>query len=84
MQMIVYDTEIICDMLFLLDLPSGSVVRYNVALSSTVPDNLKSAITCGFLFYQAHGRYVYLYSDRDLERLAEVHEAICTHSNELK
>ena len=67
MQMFVYGTEIISDIRFPLDLPSGSVARYNVALSSTVPDNLKSAITCGFPFYQAHGRHVYLYSNRELE-----------------
>ncbi len=65
--MIVYGTEIISDISFPLDLPSGSGARYSVSLSSAVPDNLKSALTCGFPFYQAHGRKVYLYSDRDLE-----------------
>ena len=64
MQMIVYGTEIISDIRFPLDFPLGTAARYTVELSSKVPANLKSAITCGFPFYQAHGRHVYLYSDR--------------------
>ena len=65
--MIVYGTEIISDICFPLDLPLGTAARYTVELSSKVPAKRKSAITCGFPFYQAHGRHVYLYSDRDLE-----------------
>ncbi len=65
--MIVYGTEIISDIRFPLDFPLGTAARYTIEFSSKVPAKRKSVITCGFPFYQAHGRHVYLYSDRELE-----------------
>ena len=67
MQMIIYGTEIISDICFPQDFSLGTAARYTIKLSSKVPAKRKSAITCGFPFYQAHGRHVYLYSNRDLE-----------------
>lgn len=62
--MIVYGTKIKSNIDFPLELPHGSSVRYTLELSANVPEKLTNAITCGFPFYQAHGRNVYLYSDR--------------------
>lgn len=62
--MIVYGTKIKSDIEFPLDLSQETQTRYKVELSSKVPPSLKSSITCGFPLYFAHGRKVYLYSDR--------------------
>lgn len=62
--MTVYGTKIKSDIDFPLDLSHETETRYEVKLSANVPDVLKSAITCGFSLYWAHGRKVYLYSDR--------------------
>ena len=62
--MTVYGTKIKSDIDFPLDLSHDTQTRYEVELSSKVPDVLTSAITCGFPLYWAHGRKVYLYSDR--------------------
>jgi hypothetical protein len=62
--MIIYCTKIISDIDFMLDLPAEGDVRYSVRLSAELPVEYKSAITCGLPFYMAHGRRVYLYSDR--------------------
>ena len=68
MQMIIYGTEIISNICFPLDFPLGTAARYTIELSSTVPAKRNSVITCGFPFYQAHGRQVYLYSDKGVRR----------------
>ncbi len=65
--MIVYGTHIVSDIDLPLDLSHPTAVRYEVALVATAPDALKNAITYGFPFYQAHGRKVYLYSDREFD-----------------
>jgi len=65
--MTVYGTKIKSDIDFPLDLSHETETRYEVELSSKVPDNLKNTITCGFPFYCAHGRNVYLYSDREFD-----------------
>ena len=62
--MLVYGTEIASDISFPLDLPEDVSSRYQINLSSQVPEELISAITCGIPFYQAHGRKVYLYSNQ--------------------
>ena len=62
--MIVYGTKIKSDIDFPLNLSHETEARYEVELSSKVPDKLKNSITCGFPIYWAHGRDVYLYSDR--------------------
>ena len=62
--MIVYGTKIVSDIAFSLDLPHEAKTRYEIELSQNIPSWLKDSITCGFPFYQAHGRNVYLYSDR--------------------
>ncbi len=63
--MIVYGTKIISDIDLPLDLTYDTQVRYTLELSSNVPEVLGGAITCGFPFYWAHGRDVYLYSDQE-------------------
>ena len=65
--MIVYGTKIKSDIDFPLDLSLETETRYEVELSSKVPVELQYAITCGFPLYWAHGRKVYLYSDRLFE-----------------
>ncbi len=63
--MIAYGTNIKSDIPFLLNLSQDTEIRYEVELSSKVPDELKNAIRCGSHFYRAHGRDVYLYSDKE-------------------
>ncbi len=65
--MIVYGTKIKSDIDFPLDLSHETEVRYEVELSSKVPEKLRNTIICGFPFYWAHGRDVYLYSDREFD-----------------
>lgn len=62
--MTVYGTNIKSDIDFPLDLSHDTQTRYDVELTSNIPTELKNAITCGFPLYWAHGRKVYLYSDR--------------------
>ena len=62
-----YGTKIKSDIDFPQDLSQDTETRYEVELSSKLPETLKNAITCGFYFYGAHGRYVYLYSDREFD-----------------
>lgn len=62
--MIVYGTKIDSDIDFPLDLPTEGETRYELRLASGVPDELYRSVTCGFPLYWAHGRKVYLYSDR--------------------
>ena len=62
--MIVYGTKIKSDIDFPLNLSQETETRYDVELSSKVPSELKRSILCGFPLYRAHGRKVYLYSDR--------------------
>ncbi|MBW2658701.1 MAG: hypothetical protein JRC87_03750 [Deltaproteobacteria bacterium] len=64
MNMIIYGTKIISDISFPLDFSSDSDGHYSLEFSSEVPAEYISSITCGVPFYQAHGRQVYLYSDR--------------------
>ena len=66
--MIVYGTEINSDIDFPLNLPKNLPSRYQINLSSQVPEELITSITCGFPLYQAHGRKVYLYSDQIFDR----------------
>ncbi|EIF51110.1 hypothetical protein [Sulfurovum sp. AR] len=66
--MIVYGTRIKSDIDFPLDLSHETTSRYEVELSSRVPDKFKTFIICGFPAYWAHGRNVYFYSDREFER----------------
>lgn len=63
----VYGTRIKSDVPFPLDLPVGTGVREEVELSSQIPPGLKNSITYGFPFYLAHGRKVYLFSDREFD-----------------
>ncbi len=65
--MTVYGTKIKSDIDFPLDLSQETETRYEVELSSKVPEELKNSITCGFPLYWAHGRNVYLYSDREFD-----------------
>ncbi len=65
--MTVYGTKIKSDIDFPLDLSHETETRYEVELSSKLPEKLKNAITCGGCFYWAHGRNVYLYSDREFD-----------------
>ena len=65
--MIVYGTKIKSDIDFPLDLSHNTAARYEIGLYSNIPDAFKNVITCGFHFYWAHGRDVYLYSDREFD-----------------
>lgn len=62
--MIVYGVKIESDIAFPFVLPEDSFCRSGVKLSSHPPLSLKKGAACGFPFYAAHGRKVYLYSDR--------------------
>ncbi|MEA3491098.1 MAG: hypothetical protein U9R27_04285 [Campylobacterota bacterium] len=66
-QMRLYGTQIESDIDFELDFSHETEVRYRVELSSELPSRLKKSITCGFILYHAHGRSVYLYSDRTFD-----------------
>lgn len=63
--MTVYGTRIKSDIDFPLDLSHDTQTRYEVELSSKVPDKLKRSIICGAPACWAHGRNVYFYSDRE-------------------
>ena len=65
--MTVYGTKINSDIDFALDLSHHTQTRYEVTLSSDIPEDMKDKITCGFPLYWAHGRKVYLYSDREFD-----------------
>lgn len=62
-----YGTKITSDIDFPLDLSQETETRYEIELSSKVPLELKQSIICGFPFYWAHNRNVYLYSDREFD-----------------
>jgi len=66
-KVIVYGSKISSDIDLEIDLPRAGTHRYQIELSSAVPQKLKGNISCGFPFYFAHGRNVYLYSDRELD-----------------
>jgi hypothetical protein len=63
-QMIIYGTRILSDIIFPLNIPNDQKTRLEITLLRNPPEIITSAITCGFPLYQAHGRKVYLYSDR--------------------
>ena len=63
--MIVYGTKIKSDIDFPLDLSQETETRYELELSSKVPEKLKNDITCGFPVALTHGRNIYFYSDRE-------------------
>jgi len=63
--MIVYGTKIKSDIEFPLDLSQETEIRYEIELSSKVPQRLVRSIICGCMLYLAHGRNVYIYSNRE-------------------
>ncbi len=65
--MTVYGTKIKSDIALPQDLSHETAARYELELSSQVPDAFQRSITCGFPLYWAHGRKVYLYSDREFD-----------------
>jgi len=65
--MTVYGVKVLSDILFPVDFRHGARTRGEVSLSSHVAPSLRSAVTCGFSLYRAHGRRVFLYSDRVFE-----------------
>ena len=65
--MTLYGTKIKSDIDFPQDLSQNTETRYEVELSSKLPEKLENAITCGLPFYYAHGRNVNLYSDREFD-----------------
>ena len=71
-----YGTKINSDIAFPLDLSHKTATRGEITLSADVPDKLKQSITYGFPFYLAHGRNVYLYSDREFDN-SEVGQPWC-------
>jgi len=62
-----YGTNIQSDIAFPQDLSHKTATRGEITLSANLPDKLKQAITYGFPLYLAHGRDVYLYSDREFD-----------------
>ena len=68
--MTVYGTRIIHDLPLSLQTPAESDVRYSLHLNDRVPKRLRTAMRCGTLLYQAHGRRVFLYTDRPLTQSA--------------
>ncbi len=62
--MTVYGTKIKSDLSFPLDFSQETKIRYEIELSSKIPQKLKNAITYGLPLYWSHGRNVYLHSDR--------------------
>jgi len=65
--MTIYGTKIKSDIEFPQDLSHSTETRYEVELSSKLPETLKNAITCGFYLYWSHGHNVDLYSDREFD-----------------
>jgi len=65
--MTLYGTKIKSDIAFPLDLSHETEVHYELELSSNIPVKLNDSITCGFPLYRAHGRKIYLYSDREFD-----------------
>jgi hypothetical protein len=65
--MTVYGTKIQSDIDFGLGLSHETQTRYTIQLRQTPPGTLTEEITCGAPLYRAHGRRVYLYSDRPFE-----------------
>ena len=63
----VYATAIQSDIALPLELPENGEVRQHVELSAAIPAHLKKSITCGFPFFQSHGRHIFLYSDREFD-----------------
>jgi hypothetical protein len=63
--MFAYGTKIISDIDFPQNLSHVTTVRQEVALRAKVPVKLNNAITYGFPLFFAHGRNVYVYSDRE-------------------
>ncbi|WP_292656500.1 hypothetical protein [Nitratifractor sp.] len=65
--MVVHGVKVITDIPFPLRLPEEGDYYDNVYLDSRIPDDISKSITCGSGLYQAHGRRVFLYSDRLLK-----------------
>jgi len=63
--MTVYGTRIHSDIDFIQNFSHDTQTRYEITLLSQRCKTFKDKITCGFLLYHAHGRSVYLYSDRE-------------------
>ena len=62
--MTVYGTRIESDIDLPYDFGHDTETRYTVALRSMASADFDDTVTCGFPLYWAHGRRVYLYSDR--------------------
>jgi hypothetical protein len=68
--MTVYGTEIIHQIPLPMETPSVCDIRYSVELDDRVPADLRNAMRCGMALYRAHGRRVFLFSDRPVTRSA--------------
>ena len=64
---ILYGTKIKADIELPLNFSHQTEVRYEVELFSEIPEELQKSITCGFYLYFAHGRDVFLYSNREFD-----------------
>ncbi len=62
-EFVVYGTKVLSDIRFPFDFPVGKA-RYTVRMVSGDPLKIEEAATRGFPFFRAHGREVYLYTDR--------------------
>lgn len=69
--MTVYGTKITSDIDFSFNFCQRAETRYEIELSSRLPDALTNSIICGVPLFWSHGRNVYLYTDRANEGYAE-------------
>jgi hypothetical protein len=67
-EMTVYGTKITSDIEIPLELEQKTEIRHTLDLHAKAPASLKNRLRCGFQFLFAHGRKVYLYSDREFAR----------------
>ena len=70
-EMIVYGTRVYSDIAFPLDLPLSAYTRFELMLSASGKESVMPDITCGTPLYRAHGRQVYLYSDRAFDSVSQ-------------
>jgi len=66
--MILYGIKIESDIVFEYDFSQHTQYRYTKQLRANPPSRLKESVTCGLKLYWAHGRKVYLYTNREFDR----------------
>jgi len=72
-----YGTKVYTDIKFPLDIPTASISRATIKLLQKNYSFQDMHITCGFRLYRAHGRKVYLYTDRVFENISQKGQPWC-------